>query len=498
MNEYDLYILECFKNNKSISGIKIKKYSLDFEREYSDAELYAISKNVIVPKCKQCSNNVKLRKPRKFTTFCGEECKIKYMSQNNKEVNANRNKQKSVIYRESIDCDLQAAIKYYKNSNETIQNIAIIHNITPNILRKELSKLGLTNAKNSRTSFKNNLKIKFEPINQKLSNVEFIEKCIDGKLILDDISKEMGCSKNYIAKYLRDNEMPYPKTNCYSSLEREIEIFLIDNNVEYILGDRKILSGKELDFYIPKLKLAIEVNGSYFHQTANRFKTKTYHLDKTKLCEMQGIRLIHISDYDLFYKKDHIFNILKSALKLDNKIYARKCQILEIESNIFNNFCNKNHIQHSVNSSVRYALIYNGEIVCVMGFAKPRFNKNYDYEITRYCSINGTTVIGGASKLFKNFINKYNNCKIISYCQRKYFNGKMYSAIGMDMIRETPPNYVWVSQDLKDIKTRYMTQKHKLKTLLSEDEEMTNKGYFKIYDCGQKVFSFNSMMDKEE
>jgi hypothetical protein len=38
-----------------------------------------------------------------------------------------------------------------------------------------------------------------------------------------------------------------------------------------------------------------------------------------------------------------------------------------------------------------------------MTFGKPRFNKNYEYELVRFASKLGTKVIGGAGKLLKYF-----------------------------------------------------------------------------------------------
>ena len=49
-----------------------------------------------------------------------------------------------------------------------------------------------------------------------------------------------------------------------------------------------------------------------------------------------------------------------------------------------------------------------------MTFSKPRFNNQYDYELIRFCSLKGFNVIGGASKLWKYFLKKYNPKSVIS------------------------------------------------------------------------------------
>jgi hypothetical protein len=65
-----------------------------------------------------------------------------------------------------------------------------------------------------------------------------------------------------------------------------------------------------------------------------------------------------------------------------------------------------------------------------MTFSKPRFNRNYKYELVRFASKLGTQVIGGASKLLKYFEINYNPKSIISYADRRYSNGKLYYALG--------------------------------------------------------------------
>ena len=63
-----------------------------------------------------------------------------------------------------------------------------------------------------------------------------------------------------------------------------------------------------------------------------------------------------------------------------------------------------------------------------MTFGKPRYNKNYEYELIRYCS--SKKVVGGAEKLFNYFIKTYNPKSIISYCDWSKFNGNVYSKLG--------------------------------------------------------------------
>ena len=72
-----------------------------------------------------------------------------------------------------------------------------------------------------------------------------------------------------------------------------------------ILRNKRIIYPQELDFYLPDLNLGIEYNSSYYHciGTNAGVQDEYYHYNKSKECFLQGIRLIHIYEFeDLFYQ----------------------------------------------------------------------------------------------------------------------------------------------------------------------------------------------------
>ena len=68
----------------------------------------------------------------------------------------------------------------------------------------------------------------------------------------------------------------------------------------------KWLGKRELDVFIPSLKLAVEYNGTVYHHSSkgisqwlnNTAKSDTYHLEKYELCKQNGINLIHIFEFE--------------------------------------------------------------------------------------------------------------------------------------------------------------------------------------------------------
>lgn len=86
-------------------------------------------------------------------------------------------------------------------------------------------------------------------------------------------------------------------------------------------------------------------------------------------------------------------------------LYARNLTVRDITNNEAQEFQNKYHLQNGVNSNVNIGLFDNNELVSSISFSTPRFNSEFQYEITRYCTKSGIGIVGGAEKLFKHFIN---------------------------------------------------------------------------------------------
>lgn len=266
---------------------------------------------------------------------------------------------------------------------------------------------------------------------------------------------------------------------------------------ELKINDRTQIKPYELDIYIPELKLAFEFNGTYWH-SENKGKPVDYHLNKTKLCEEKDIHLIHIFEWEWLFKKDLVKQRIRNVLgsNRSNKIFARKCEVREIASDIANEFVDKYHLQGISKASINLGLYHQNELVAVMTFAKPRFNKQYQWELIRFCS--KYPIIGGAGKLLVYFEQKYKPRSIISYANRCWSSklSNVYEKIGFKLIGESNPNYVWCKGD--NVLSRYQCQKHKLKNLLGEENfdekisetaNMIKNGFKKVFDCGNLVFS---------
>ena len=307
-------------------------------------------------------------------------------------------------------------------------------------------------------------------------------------------------TQNYASSRIPICRKCHPLT--ISSGQSELIEFIqanLNSNHNLVINTKDIITPYELDIYLPELKLAFEFNGDYWHSDKCR-KDKTYHITKTRLCELKNIKLIHIWEYQ--WKNPSLQRKIKNRIKYllgkTERIYARNCTVKRIDTKaIVDNFLDENHLQGSINSKVNLGLYNKDQLVALMTFGKPRFNKNYQWELLRFAS--SKQVVGGASKLLKYFEKEYKPNSLISYANYAWGNGNLYQQLGFSFTELSDPSYVWVKtrDTYQYVYTRYQTQKYKLKDLLgkdnfdpnkSETDNMLDNGFLKLYDCGNLVF----------
>jgi hypothetical protein len=291
-----------------------------------------------------------------------------------------------------------------------------------------------------------------------------------------------------IGTHNRHNLCPicYPDSKK-NYLEKELLSFIksIIPNETIIENDRSVIPPKELDIFIPSLKIAVEFNGVYWHKADK--VGKFYHRDKLLLCNEKGITLIQIWEDDWILKKEIVKSILSNKLNqsLFNRIFARKCLIKEVTKSEEKSFLEDNHLQGYNSSTVCYGLYHNNELVQLISFV----NKKDHWEIQRLCTKKYVNVIGGFSKLFNHFLNNLKEPKkIISYVNADVFTADSYIKNGFVNLGLTDPGYFYSDMGIRYHRQNF--QKHKLikdhleLSNLTEKEIMKELGYEKIYNSG--------------
>lgn len=248
----------------------------------------------------------------------------------------------------------------------------------------------------------------------------------------------------------------------------------------------------------------IEINPTFTHNSSKvewkgKFKIEPkeegYHQEKTIVANKNGYRCIHVWDWD---DEDKLLEILKEKKTL----YARNLIIGKVSKKDTTSFLEKYHLQNSCNGQeICLGLYKNSELIEIMTFGKPRYNKHYEWELLRLCTKSEYKVVGGAEKLFKYFIKQYNPKSIISYCDNSKFSGNVYLKLGMKLKTFGQPSKHWFNiftfRHITDnlLRQRGYSQLHK-DTIHQKGESnellMLENGYLEMYDCGQSTYTWKN------
>lgn len=215
---------------------------------------------------------------------------------------------------------------------------------------------------------------------------------------------------------------------------------------------------------------------------------KNYHSSKTSLARKNGYKCIHVFDWD-------DWNKIKYLLQNKETLYARKLNIKEVDKKECNEFLNNYHLQNTCNGQeIRLGLYKDNELIEIMTFGKPRYNKNYEWELLRLCTKPEYKVVGGTEKLFKHFIELVNPQSVISYCDNSKFSGEVYNRLGFTQKGKPHPSLHWSRDDVHI--TDNLLRQRGFDQLFntnygkgtSNEELMIEHGWLPIYDCGQMTF----------
>jgi hypothetical protein len=358
----------------------------------------------------------------------------------------------------------------------------------------------------------------------------YIEKLFNSDKIKDIVEPLFDVKKEYDGGLNNDGRVLYYKFKC-KKCGKEFQDYLANGNVPKcnycypspagsyfelqmrnwienwlripcLFNNREIIAPLELDFYFPEQKVAIELNGIYWHseKISKGIKNENYHLEKYNKCKEKGIKLLQFWDLEWFSKKPIVKSMIRASLggKDFRKINARNCIVKEVEIKESESFLENNHIQGFNGGEFKFGLYTKeNELVAVLIIGKSRFNKEC-FEIIRYSSLINTFVRGGLTKLFNYIKENYlpKNYKLISYVDKRFFEGKSNELLGLKLNSESYPAYFY-TKDYKTLEHRMLYQKKLLKKKFPEiyQEELTEwnimqlAGFDRVWDCGQYKYT---------
>lgn len=282
----------------------------------------------------------------------------------------------------------------------------------------------------------------------------------------------------------------YPTPVNYKSNE-ELELLEFVKSIyseNVISGDRRVINPYEIDILLPDLNIGLEYCGLYWHSENSGKKSWNYHYRKYSAALNKNIRLITIFSDEWQSKKNTIKQYLTVVLgQQSNSVWARKCDFQLINHVDAKKFFDENHIlQAPQRISWAGGLILDGSLEAVMCF---RQHLEGVYELSRFAT--KTHVVGGASRLLKNFIKTKSPTEIFSFSDNRFSQGDIYRKLGFEQTGIVPPmqsyveNYSARHHKLAMNKRKILKSNPHLSDKLSEWQLLQSLGYDRIWDCGK-------------
>lgn len=330
-------------------------------------------------------------------------------------------------------------------------------------------------------SFRNMSSEVYQLITNKDQFVDFIT----GKNIRE-ISEHLQIGYSTVARYINLYDIANLIDMKYSNLEYKIKQFLDEYKISYIFRDKKTIPNAEIDFFLPKYNIGIEIHGLYYHSEIK--VKKDYHYKKYIKSIESGIDLYQIFGNEIEdtvqFEKWKKYLLYKMNIN-QNKLFARKTLVTSVDSKDYKQFLDKHHIQGFTNSSIRYGLHdSSSELISVIGLSKQGNNLLLD----RFSS--SISIPGGFSKLLKHVYLNHDYENIITFSDNRYSNGNLYKKTGFVEDSKIMPDYYYT--DFVNLFHKFNFRKQIIKTKFNIDitgkteyELCSELGFYRIYDAGK-------------
>jgi len=200
-------------------------------------------------------------------------------------------------------------------------------------------------------------------------------------------------------------------------------------------------------------------------------------------------KILHI-DEDLFLTKPAIvLSRVAAALQKAKRIYARNTTLTRIDKNQAMSFQEENHLQAALPGKYRYGLFYQQELVSMAVFSGGRHMRDQpttyrSFELLRFCHKTGVLVVGGLSKLIQGMMKQFRPDDVMTYVDRDWSDGTVYSRLGFDYSGMTPPQLFYIEPitrhryDKKTYLTKGVLDKHDMSATACH--KLSNLGSIKM------------------
>lgn len=297
----------------------------------------------------------------------------------------------------------------------------------------------------------------------------------------------------------------------------EAMIFRFVSIFARVIGrDRSVIAPKELDIWLPDHKLAIEYCGEYWHGSdceKDEPFARRRHIEKHEDCEAGAIRLLTIYESEWLARPHALKHLIRNAMgKGRGRVGARECTIRNVGNAEAMAFFERYHVQGGEGFGVHYGLYLRDRLVGCMRFTLGANDRgagsNRVWTLTRYAT--RISVPGGASRLFKAFVDEHDPEEVKSFSDNRYFDGAMYERLGFRLDERLAPDYqvyhpklglrpkaAWQRREIpKRIRDLKSSELYDPDCDPRSERQMTYLlGAHRIFDCGKKRWLWTKASD---
>ena len=296
-------------------------------------------------------------------------------------------------------------------------------------------------------------------------------------LTVKDIRNFFSVKESAIRKRIRKLEITNYFYMVYSSLELDFKSFLNTNSIQFKKNDKSILRDdknkrKEIDFLCGNI--GFEINDIATHNSMNEnnrtYKHPTYHLEKTLLAQQNGIKLIHIWEWEL--RTESIWNklskwILNQLNSNKISIDVNQCTICEIDLTEAKQFFELYDINNFKECDHYIGVYYQNDLICML-----LINTTGEAHIT----LKYNYILYDKQKLLLDYCKRMNMNRLIAYCDLSKDYGDELKHLGFKLTNLFEPNIIWCNKEMEIFKEQY-------------------SNCVSIYNCGYNIFE---LIDESE
>lgn len=304
---------------------------------------------------------------------------------------------------------------------------------------------------------------------------------------------------------------PFCTSNGTSKWEQELYEILCSwfGEDQVVFHDQTVLDGnRELDIYIPSKKIAVELNGCYWH-TEDHGCDRRYHQKKYEDALKKGVQCIQIFDDDWKLHREAVLRMIASKCGVLCDIFSvKKYGARQLKAGIVavsdaRTFLDRYHIQGFSPANVHLGLFTKeNELVAVMSLRNASMGRRLsrsegEWDIQRYAT--SAVIAGGFSKLMKfgrNYLLDFGEkvSDFLTFSSNLVSTGNLYAVCGFVQDGLVKPDYMYVggyTNWIRQPKERFQKKRFKEDNRLLWDESWTESRcakenqLYRIYDAGK-------------